>query len=700
LNRMPAVKEERQAPKRRKKTPTAEEPEVEPGALVRIGATLGLITRKPTAAEKAERIAEFCKLSREPEGTARRMLEREDYDLPRAMKTWAGMQSAIDLDDYESNSEAGERADSTVEGQSKDVAHTIYRSHYGRITKVIRRISTLNNVTLPSIVVVGSESAGKSSTLERVAGFSLFPRDARICTRMPIKLSLINAEESDNLVTLTFPGRPDIKVSESETSEAVGRLMSEVVPPGRGVIDEQLTIEVRKPSVPTLDLIDLPGIVAASIEGEPADMMARTRAISQRYLQDPNTIVVVVVPANITRVRDSQAIQLVQEAGKEALTLGVLAKADLAHDPRFRQRKQKTPYWELAQRLLGAADDMVSLPNGWVAVKNRDTLIEEEEAGGLRQSSTNEHSWFECEAHLDQEIRDQQCGIDALLRRIDGLFTSHIKSAWVPQAAAHLEQESARVADQIDMLGRSPASLTVDELVSEFAASFSSTASGVFDTGVFAAAAGVIEAARTSLGPDQQFQIGSIPTLQATLSKQALKAAIIEALPAMLKDCSGALHGAVVACFSPGVSLLRLERFEVLRDAICEAVSSILDDARDAFVEAASKTICRRFEGQVGCTHLSSADLAGSLVPVLAEVALAELIAPIVTDLQLIVQKLLPAGVEKRSQGRKRAADADDTADRDAAAASLLVESCAEKRGELAQRKHDLFIAISEVQKI
>jgi len=109
------------------------------------------------------------------------------------------------------------------------------------------------------------------------------------------------------------------------------------------------------------------------------------------------------VPANITRVRDSQAIQLVQEAGKEALTLGVLAKADLAHDPRFRQRKQKTPYWELAQRLLGAADDMVSLPNGWVAVKNRDTLIEEEEAGGLRQSSTNEHSWLSAKPTLTRK---------------------------------------------------------------------------------------------------------------------------------------------------------------------------------------------------------------------------------------------------------------------------------------------------------
>ena len=63
---------------------------------------------------------------------------------------------------------------------------------------------------------------------------------------------------------------------------------------------------MRKCSVPTLELVDLPGIVAAHIEGEPADMMQRTRSITERYLKEKDTIAVVVVPANITRVRDSQ----------------------------------------------------------------------------------------------------------------------------------------------------------------------------------------------------------------------------------------------------------------------------------------------------------------------------------------------------------------------------------------------------------
>ena len=96
---------------------------------------------------------------------------------------------------------------------------------------------------------------------------------------MPIKLSLINVSGvtasasppglcPTQTVTIKFPGRADQLVAEADAADAIGALMSEVVPPGRGVIEEQLTVEVRKATVPTLDLIDLPGIVAASIEGE------------------------------------------------------------------------------------------------------------------------------------------------------------------------------------------------------------------------------------------------------------------------------------------------------------------------------------------------------------------------------------------------------------------------------------------------
>jgi GTP-binding protein EngB required for normal cell division len=99
--------------------------------------------------------------------------------------------------------------------------HTINRSSYGRIVKVIKHVATLSRAAtlrLPRIIVVGSESSGKSSTIERIAGFSLFPRDAKICTRMPIKFSLINAADAVANVTLLFAGRADILTTEAEAA--------------------------------------------------------------------------------------------------------------------------------------------------------------------------------------------------------------------------------------------------------------------------------------------------------------------------------------------------------------------------------------------------------------------------------------------------------------------------------------------------
>ena len=45
-------------------------------------------------------------------------------------------------------------------------------------------------IQFPRIVVVGCESAGKSSVIERLAGFRFFPVCEGITTRMPISMSL------------------------------------------------------------------------------------------------------------------------------------------------------------------------------------------------------------------------------------------------------------------------------------------------------------------------------------------------------------------------------------------------------------------------------------------------------------------------------------------------------------------------------
>lgn len=51
-------------------------------------------------------------------------------------------------------------------------------------------------IDLPQIVVIGSQSSGKSSVLEHIVGRDFLPRGSGIVTRRPLILQLINRNNS------------------------------------------------------------------------------------------------------------------------------------------------------------------------------------------------------------------------------------------------------------------------------------------------------------------------------------------------------------------------------------------------------------------------------------------------------------------------------------------------------------------------
>ena len=69
------------------------------------------------------------------------------------------------------------------------------------IAATLRESGLLDKLGLsfPEIAVVGQESTGKSSVLERVLGLPLFPRGEDIVTRMPVRLRLSHLPDSEAL---------------------------------------------------------------------------------------------------------------------------------------------------------------------------------------------------------------------------------------------------------------------------------------------------------------------------------------------------------------------------------------------------------------------------------------------------------------------------------------------------------------------
>ena len=68
----------------------------------------------------------------------------------------------------------------------------------------VRHVCQSESIPIPGVVVVGEQSAGKSSLLENISGIQ-FPRAQNTCTRMPCVLTLLTdpaVEESFAMVSM------------------------------------------------------------------------------------------------------------------------------------------------------------------------------------------------------------------------------------------------------------------------------------------------------------------------------------------------------------------------------------------------------------------------------------------------------------------------------------------------------------------
>jgi GTP-binding protein EngB required for normal cell division len=280
---------------------------------------------------------------------------------------------------------------------------------------------TLSDWEPPQIVVLGQESTGKSSLLERLTMMPLFPRADGICTRVPIHLKMRNAAVAQaptlevlNMRTGALEDGPWVVPIEWGAME-VRALMGEVLAREEGrssqgvSADRAIVVHMEGPLVPSLDLVDLPGLVAA-----PQDAAAATSALVERYAaeREGGSLFLVVVPAT-DNPRNSAAMALVERLGLQGRALGVLTMCDEAPPRRMAglRRHLGLPDDQLAQPssqgstaggggMLG--DDVALLPHGWVAVSNRpaDADADDEAAGGggsrerLRRQAAAERQFF------------------------------------------------------------------------------------------------------------------------------------------------------------------------------------------------------------------------------------------------------------------------------------------------------------------
>lgn len=214
---------------------------------------------------------------------------------------------------------------------------------------------------LPSMVVVGGQSSGKSSVLESIVGRDFLPRGSGIVTRRPLVLQLVySGGDSDgggeeygefsHMLGKKFTDYAQIRNEiDNETNRSLGG--------GKAISPIPINLTITSPNVPNLTLVDMPGLTKIPIAGQPPSIVRDIEDMARKFIEPENVIILAVSPANAD-LATSDAIRLasaVDPYGER--TLGVLTKIDIMD-----RGTDATAILE---------GETFALKNGWVGVVNR-----------------------------------------------------------------------------------------------------------------------------------------------------------------------------------------------------------------------------------------------------------------------------------------------------------------------------------------
>ncbi|XP_060179420.1 dynamin-related protein 3A-like isoform X2 [Lycium barbarum] len=276
----------------------------------------------------------------------------------------------------------------------------------------------LTGLRLPQVVVVGSQSSGKSSVLEALVGRDFLPRGSDICTRRPLLLQLekcpkgIGDNNDDCLEWGEFGHFPEKRFYDfsairreilAETEKEVGVK--------KGISDKQIRLKICSPNVLNITLVDLPGITKVPVGDQPSDIEARIRNMIMSYIKQDTSIILAVSPANAD-LANSDALKMAKEVDPTGTrTIGVITKLDIMDKGT-----------DARNFLLGK---VIPLRLGYIGVVNRS-----------QEDINKNRPITEALAYEDQFFRDHhvyrglsdRCGIPLLAKKLNQILEQHIRN--------------------------------------------------------------------------------------------------------------------------------------------------------------------------------------------------------------------------------------------------------------------------------
>ncbi|KAK5655661.1 hypothetical protein OQA88_5594 [Cercophora sp. LCS_1] len=317
--------------------------------------------------------------------------------------------------------------------------------------KELSGLQVSRKIQIPQLIVLGDQSAGKSSVLEAIGRFH-FPVDARVCTQFPTELILRRAAEERTLVTIRpasarskadqerLRGFSEQLLSPEDFPALVNRVRAELGVPAstpHGVsgshetltfVEDVLVVQSSGPDLVQVDLVDLPGLFTASTQQQDEAGREAVNQMVRKYVSSKNSLVLLVVSlaTSFANQASRAMIQKLTETdpGLVDRVIGVMTNPDRALSV------------EEAFDVLNGRLDSTNLRHRWLVVRNQN--LRERTTESLGQRDRSEVEFFLREPGWSS-IPEGQWGIDALRNTLRVAFLQHTHAA-LPTVIAEVEE--------------------------------------------------------------------------------------------------------------------------------------------------------------------------------------------------------------------------------------------------------------------
>ena len=198
----------------------------------------------------------------------------------------------------------------------------------------LQDVNGTTNFSLPQIVVVGNQTAGKSSVIESLVGKTFLPRGTGMKTQTPIFVRMhqspagseekvVFRPDSNNQTEMALTDLNQVRAEIEKRTERMTRN-------SKNINKEAIQLDFYSPDYVDLQFVDLPGFIKIPLPGQDPDIEQQILDLNIPYMRDPNTI--------ILAIQDATQDLATSEALKHALsedidpdgdrTIGVLTKLD------------------------------------------------------------------------------------------------------------------------------------------------------------------------------------------------------------------------------------------------------------------------------------------------------------------------------------------------------------------------------------